>query len=257
MSEISEIEWTDSTWNPVTGCSRVSPGCVHCYAERFAERFRGVRGHPYEQGFDLKLWPERLELPLEWRDPRRIFVNSMSDLFHERVPLSFIRKVFATMEAAHWHRFQILTKRSKRLVEAASSLKWPENVWQGVSVEREDFKWRIDDLRRVEAAIRFLSLEPLLGDLGELDLDGIQWVIAGGESGPGARPVRAKWVRSIRSQCRKARVPFFFKQWGALSHNPDCGDPTAKENGGTSKGGRMLDGKVWNDLPTLRTAFSA
>ena len=257
MSEISEIEWTDSTWNPVTGCSRVSPGCVHCYAERFAERFRGVKGHPYEQGFDLKLWPERLGLPLEWKDSRRIFVNSMSDLFHERVPFAFIRRVFQTMEAAHWHRFQILTKRSKRLVELAPSLRWPKNVWQGVSVEREDFKWRIDDLSMVKSSVRFLSLEPLLGDLGELNLEGIHWVIAGGESGPGARPVRAQWIRSIRRQCRRSGVPFFFKQWGVLSHNPVARDPTAKENGGTSKGGRMLDGRVWNDLPTLRTTFSA
>lgn len=250
MSEKSAIEWTDSTWNPVTGCSRVSPGCLHCYAERFAERFRGVRGHPYERGFDITLWPDRLNLPLNWPTPRRIFVNSMSDLFHEEVPLSFIRSVFKTMNQAHWHTFQILTKRADRLAQLAPKLNWPRNVWQGVSVERSDFKWRIDKLRRVPAAVRFLSLEPLIGDIGELDLQGISWVIVGGESGTGhLRPMSVSWVRSIRHQCKASRVPFFFKQFGSIENNPHRDDQTAKENGGSAKGGRTLDGRLWSEFP--------
>ena len=234
MSEKSAIEWTDSTWNPVTGCNKVSPGCKHCYAETFAERWRGVPGHPYEQGFDLRLWPERLGLPLGWKKPRTIFVNSMSDLFHEGIPLEFVQQVFRTMRAASWHTFQVLTKRPERLVEHASKLVWPPNVWMGVSVESVKYLSRVDFLRRVPAAVRFLSLEPLLGPLGSLDLADIDWVIVGGESGAGARPLEARWVRDIRAQCRVARVPFFFKQWGGVQKK---------------KKGRVLDGRTWDAMP--------
>lgn len=234
MSESSSIEWTNSTWNPVTGCNKVSQGCKHCYAQRFAERFRGVPGHPFEQGFDLRLWPERLALPLEWREPRRIFVNSMSDLYHERVPLEFIRQVFSTMGSARWHTFQILTKRATRLREIGSSLSWTPNIWQGVSIESMDVAWRADELRRVPAEVRFLSLEPLLGALDELDLSGMDWVIVGGESGPGARPMKREWVRALRDRCRKEAVPFFFKQWGGPIK---------------SRTGRELDGRTWSQLP--------
>lgn len=240
MSANSSIEWTEATWNPVTGCDKVSPGCAHCYAETFAERFRGVPGHPYERGFDLLLRPERIELPLTWKQPRMIFVNSMSDLFHDGVPLEYIDSVFATMRAAHWHQFQLLTKRSERLREIAGELAWPENVWMGVSVENQRWARRVDDLRRVPAKIRFLSVEPLLGPL-RLDLRGIHWVIVGGESGPGARPMRADWARSVRDQCVDAGVPFFFKQWGA--HDEDG------VRRGKKASGRVLDGRLWNELP--------
>jgi len=237
MAEKSNIEWTDSTWNPITGCTKISPGCKHCYAETFAERFRGVPGHPFEQGFDLKLWPERLALPLKWKQPRTIFVNSMSDLFHERVPADFIFKVFETMQAAHWHKFQILTKRSERLRRLAHTLPWPTNVWMGVSVESPAYTFRINDLREVPSAVRFLSIEPLLAEIPGLDLDGIDWVIVGGESGPKCRPMDAKWVRQIRRECKLQRVPFFFKQWG-----------------GTRKKltGRMLDGRTWGEMPVAK-----
>ena len=234
MAEKSAIEWTNSTWNPVTGCTKVSPGCKHCYAETFAERWRGIPGHPYEQGFDLRMWPERLELPLAWKKPRTIFVNSMSDLFHEEIPLSFIRKVFRTMEKASWHTFQILTKRSERMAEVASGLNWPPNVWMGVSIETAEYLWRADHLREVPAAVRFLSLEPLLGPLGAIDLSGIHWVIVGGESGRGARPMEIGWVRDIRKQCRQHHVPFFFKQWGGVQKK---------------RNGRILDGRTWDELP--------
>ena len=238
MSEKSNIEWTDSTWNPVTGCNKVSPGCKHCYAETFAERWRGIPGHPYEQGFDLRLWPDRLEMPLAWKKPRMIFVNSMSDLFHENVPLAFIQRVFTIMERASWHTFQILTKRSARLAELAPDLGWPPNVWMGVSIETARYVWRADDLRKVPAAVRFLSLEPLLGPIEALDLSGIHWVIVGGEGGPGARPIEAKWVRQIRNQCLAAGVPFFFKQWGGVQKK---------------KNGRVLDGRTWDAMPKGRT----
>lgn len=241
MSEKSAIEWTDSTWNPVTGCTKVSPGCKHCYAETFAERWRGIPGHPYEQGFDLRLWPDRLDLPLTWKKPRTIFVNSMSDLFHEKVPLSFIQRVFGTMEKASWHTFQILTKRSERLAELAPELNWPSNVWMGVSTETVKYLWRAEHLRQVPAAVRFLSLEPLLGPLGTIDLSGIHWVIVGGESGAGARPLETKWVREIRKQCRAQGVPFFFKQWGGVQKK---------------RNGRVLDGRTWNELPTTRIPTS-
>lgn len=234
MSAKSSIEWTDSTWNPVTGCTKISPGCKHCYAETFAERWRGIPGHHYEQGFDLRMWSNRLELPLKWRKPRSIFVNSMSDLFHEKVPLAFIQQVFRTMGRASWHTFQILTKRSERLAEVASELSWAPNVWMGVSIETAKYLWRADHLRVVPSAVRFLSLEPLLGPLGAMELSGIHWVIVGGESGPGARPMNADWVRDIRNQCVREGVPLFFKQWGGVQKK---------------KNGRVLDGQTWDEIP--------
>ena len=239
MSESSAIEWTDSTWNPVTGCTKVSPGCKHCYAETFAERWRGIPEHPYEQGFDLRLWPKRLELPLRWRKPRTIFVNSMSDLFHDGVPDAYVKEVFDVMERAHWHTFQVLTKRADRLATMAPALTWPENVWMGVSVESAEYAWRADRLRRVPAAVRFLSVEPLLGGVGKLDLTRIDWVIVGGESGPGAREMRPEWVREIRDHCLDSRVPFFFKQWGGVQKK---------------KRGRLLDGRTWDEMPLRRHA---
>jgi protein gp37 len=234
MSQQSSIEWTNATWNPITGCTKVSPGCAHCYAERFAERWRGIKGHPYEQGFDFKIWEDRLKLPLSWKEPKRIFVNSMSDLFHEKAPLPFIRKVFKTMREAEWHTFQVLTKRSDRLAAWADKLDWPPNVWMGVSVENRRMMKRIDDLRHVPAAVRFLSVEPLLEELGKIDLEGIHWVIVGGESGPGARPMEEEWVTSIRDQCLKKKVPFFFKQWGGVVK---------------SRQGRVLERRTWNQMP--------
>jgi len=241
MSDRSAIEWTEATWNPVTGCTQVSPGCAHCYAKTFAERFRGVPGHPYEMGFDLTPRPDRIAQPLEWKRPRLIFVNSMSDLFHEDVDISFIQQVFQTMEQAHWHTFQVLTKRGERLAELAPMLPWPSNVWMGVSVENQRWVSRIDYLRQTPAAVKFLSCEPLLGPL-TLDLKGIDWVIVGGESGHGARPMQLDWARSVRDQCLEQKVPFFFKQWGAY------------DEGGIRRGkkasGRLLDGVTWDAFPT-------
>lgn len=242
MADNSKIEWTEATWNPVTGCNKVSPGCAHCYAETFAERWRGIPGHPYEQGFDLRLWPARLEVPLRWRRPRMIFVNSMSDLFHEEVPEEFIADVFDVMRQARWHTFQILTKREDRLAELGARIEWPENVWMGVSIENRRFVHRADALRIVPAAVRFVSAEPLLGPLEGLDLDGIDWLIAGGESGPRHRPMKPEWPMELRDRCNSEGVAFFFKQWG----------------GRTSKaGGRELEGRVWNELPrpVSRTAL--
>ena len=236
----SKIEWTDATWNPVTGCTQISPGCAHCYAKTFAERFRGVPGHPYERGFDLKRRPERLDQPLRWQKPRTIFVNSMSDLFHEDVPDDYILKVFEVMQAADQHRYQVLTKRAERLAEIAPSLPWPDHVWMGVSVENQRWTSRIAPLRSTSAAIKFLSCEPLLGPL-ELDLDGIDWVIAGGESGPGARPMHPDWVRAVRDQCLESGTPFFFKQWGA--HNRQG------QRVGKKRAGRFLDRRKWNGMP--------
>jgi protein gp37 len=248
MSLNSHIEWTEATWNPVTGCTQISPGCANCYAKTFAERFRGVPGHPYEMGFDLTLRPERLEQPFTWKKPKLIFVNSMSDLFHEDVPDEFIKNVFATMEAAHWHTFQLLTKRPERLVEVAKTLDlpFPDNLWVGVSVENQRWTSRIDDLRLVPAHLRFLSCEPLLGPLTDLDLTGIHWVIAGGESGHGARPMRPEWARGVRDQCVAAEVPFFFKQWGAFD---EAGHRRSK-----MVTGRNLDGRLWDGLPNHRPA---
>ena len=243
MSDRSQIEWTEATWNPVTGCTEVSPGCAHCYAKTFSERFRGVPGHPYEMGFDLTLRPDRLEQPLLWKRPRLIFVNSMSDLFHEDVPLSYIKRVFRVMERASQHRFQVLTKRSERLAKIAPELAWPGNVWMGVSVENQRWTCRIDDLKSTPAAVKFLSCEPLLGPL-TLDLGDLDWIIVGGESGYRARPMRLEWARSIRDQCRIASVPFFFKQWGAHDESG------VRRGKGAS--GRLLDGRTWDELPKPR-----
>lgn len=240
MGETSSIEWTDATWNPVTGCTKVSPGCAHCYAETFAERFRGVQGHPFERGFDLVLRPERLDAPLSWKRPRRIFVNSMSDLFHEDVPDRFIYAVFDTMRRAQWHQFQVLTKRPQRAAQMASRLPWPPNVWLGTSIELQRWAWRADAIRQVPAAVRFLSCEPLLGPL-DLNLSGIHWVIVGGESGPKARPMHPDWARGIRDQCLRVGVAFFFKQWGA--HDADG------RRVGKWQAGRLLDGRTWDEMP--------
>jgi protein gp37 len=249
MADRSAIEWTEATWNPVTGCTKVSPGCAHCYAETFAERFRGVPGHPYEQGFDLQLRPERLQQPLAWKQPRLIFVNSMSDLFHEEIPDDYIGSVFDVMAQASQHTFQVLTKRSVRLRDMASRLPWPDNVWMGVSVENQRWTCRVDDLRQVPAAIRFLSCEPLLGPL-DLDLTSISWVIVGGESGPRARPMNPDWARAIRAQCDAARVAFFFKQWGAFN--------AEGKRVGKKKAGRLLSGRTWDGLPIrLQTRAAA
>ncbi len=234
MAEVSTIEWTNSTWNPVTGCHKVSAGCANCYAERFAERWRGIPGHPYEQGFDLRTWPDRLNLPLTWKEPRTIFVNSMSDLFHQEIPLKFVKKIFEVMNQAHWHQFQVLTKRADRLEMLSPGLKWTPNIWMGVSVESDKFTYRIDSLRKTKAKIKFLSLEPLLSPIPNLKLKGIHWAIVGGESGPGARPMEKEWVLDIQKQCRKAKVPFFFKQWGGVWKK---------------KNGRTLDGRTWDQMP--------
>jgi protein gp37 len=285
MSATTTIEWTrDSaggiggTWNPVTGCTKVSPGCAHCYAEVLAERFRGVPGHPYGQGFDLRLWHDRLELPLRWRRPRLIFVNSMSDLFHPGVPDDFIIKVFDVMVKARQHRFQLLTKRHERLAEMAPRLPWPQNVWMGVSIENRRFVHRADYLRRVPAAVRFISAEPLLGPLEGLDLDGIHWLIVGGESGPGARPMHPDWARQLCSRCHDHGVAFFFKQWGAHIPEDQMAEPGSQAltiidangrswNGASSpavpgaqlvrvrrvgkgKAGRLLDGQTWDEYPS-------
>jgi protein gp37 len=237
VAQRSAIEWTEATWNPVTGCDKVSPGCAHCYAEAFAERFRGVADHPYEQGFDLRVWPERLAQPLRWTRPRMIFVNSMSDLFHEDIPLDFIQQVFDVMGEADHHTFQILTKRHDRLADLAPFLEWHRNVWMGVSIENRRFTHRADRLREVDTAVRFISAEPLLGPLEGLDLEGIDWLIAGGESGHGYRRVKEEWVTALRDRCVVEGVPFFFKQWGGRT-------PKA--------GGRELNGRTHDAMPTPR-----
>ena len=236
----SKIEWTDATWNPVTGCTQISPGCAHCYAKTFAERFRGVPGHPYELGFEPQLRRERLNQPLRWTKPRTIFVNSMSDLFHEDVPDDYIHKVFEVMQAADQHRYQVLTKRAERLAQIAPALPWPDHIWMGVSVENQRWTSRIALLRDTPAAIKFLSCEPLLGPL-ELDLNGIDWVIAGGESGPGARPMHPDWVRAVRDQCVESGTPFFFKQWGAHDRQG--------RRVGKKRAGRFLDRRKWSEMP--------
>jgi protein gp37 len=240
MSASSKIEWTDATWNPVRGCTKISPGCKHCYAETFAERFRGVKGHPFEHGFDIRLVPEKLGEPIRWSTSRRIFVNSMSDLFHPAVEDDYIEKVCRVMLAANWHTYQILTKRSERMRDLlqtklrAAAL--APHIWWGVSVEnREHGLPRIDHLREAAVSVAFLSIEPLIEDLGKFSLQGINWAIVGGESGPGARPMDAAWVRAIRKQCRADQVPFFFKQWGGVRK---------------STTGRTLDGRTYDELPT-------
>ncbi len=234
MVSKSTIEWTDSTWNPVTGCTKVSPGCKHCYAERMARRLKAMGSKNYRNEFQVALHPHVLEMPLSRKKRQVVFVNSMSDLFHELVPLDYIQRVFDVMVRAPQHIFQVLTKRSKRLGELNLLLPWPENIWMGVSVERTDYEYRIDHLRRTRAAVKFLSLEPLLGPLPKLDLRGIDWVIVGGESGPHARPMLPEWVVDIRDQCRDAGVRFFFKQWGGINKK---------------KAGRLLEGQIWDEMP--------
>src|SRR3954469_12281257 len=239
MSNHSKIEWTDATWNPLRGCTKISPGCKHCYAQTFAERFRGVKGHPYEQGFDLRLVPEKLAEPLRWPAPKSVFVNSMSDLFHKDVPDEYIERVCRVMQTANWHTYQVLTKRAERLRDLLSGrLRFAAqlpHVWWGVSVEnRKHGVPRIDLLRDAPATVRFLSVEPLLEDLGTLDLSGIHWIIAGGESGHGARPMQKEWALSLRDQCHAAGVSFFFKQWGGARK---------------SKAGRQLDGRTYDEVP--------
>jgi protein gp37 len=238
MSDNSSIEWTDATWNPVTGCTKITAGCDNCYAARFSERFRGVRGHPFEQGFDLTLRPDRVDQPLKWKRSRMIFVNSMSDLFHKGVSKQFVDSVFETMERADWHVFQVLTKRSSRLRDYLKcrygSGVSPPHIWCGVSVENASGAARIEHLRAAPAAVRFLSIEPLIGAVGPIDLSGVHWVIAGGESGPKARPLHIEWAREVRDQCRQQSVPFFFKQWGGVR---------------PKSGGRELDGREWSEFP--------
>jgi protein gp37 len=236
MALQSGIEWTEATWNPVTGCSKISPGCRHCYAERMALRLQAI-GHPhYRDGFKVTLHEDALHLPLCWERPRAIFVNSMSDLYHKDVPLAFIKKVFAVMRRAPWHRFQILTKRAERLAELSPKLLWDAHIWQGVTVEHPDYAHRIDILRRIGARVKFLSLEPLLAPMPALNLRGIDWAIVGGESGPGARPMHEEWVLDIREQCRKAGVAFYFKQWGGVFKK---------------RNGRLLQGRVWDEMPAV------
>jgi protein gp37 len=230
----SKIEWTESTWNPLTGCTKVSPGCKNCYAERMAKRLQAMGAEKYRNGFKLTLHEDVLEEPITWMKPQYIFVNSMSDLFHKDVPLNFIIRIFDVMRRADWHQFQVLTKRAERLLDLDTQIKWPDNVWMGVSVENSNYTYRIGLLHQTHATIKFLSLEPLLGPLPNLNLTGIDWVIVGGESGPHARPIKPEWVRDIRDQCLRAEVPFFFKQWGG----------THKK-----KTGRLLDSRTWDELP--------
>lgn len=234
MATRSNIEWTESTWNPVTGCTKVSPGCKHCYAERMALRLQAMGQRNYANGFKLTTHEHMLDLPLGWKKPQVIFVNSMSDLFHKDVPLEFIQKVFGVMHSASWHIFQVLTKRASRLLELNQEIDWSSNVWMGVSVENQDYMFRIEHLRQTDAHVKFLSLEPLLGPLQNLDLRDIDWVIVGGESGPGARPVRREWVIDIRDQCLTADTPFFFKQWGGVRKK---------------RSGRVLQGRTWDEMP--------
>jgi protein gp37 len=234
MAQNSSIEWTESTWNPVTGCTKISAGCAHCYAERMAKRLKAMGQQRYRNEFKVTLQPDMLDVPLHWKRPRMIFVNSMSDLFHEAIPADYIAKVFAVMQEASQHTFQVLTKRPERALELASDLPWPANVWMGTTVENADYLHRIRALVQIPATVRFLSLEPLLGPLPKLPLKGIHWVIVGGESGPDARPMQSKWVFQIRDQCQESSVPFFFKQWGGVNK---------------SVAGRELDGQLWSEMP--------
>jgi protein gp37 len=235
MATNSPIEWTDATWNPVTGCDKISPGCKHCYAERMAKRLKAARNPNYTRGFELTLQPQMLTRPLEWKKPKQIFVNSMSDLFHDDVPLEYIQQVFAVMNEANWHQYQVLTKRAERLEKLSPNLEWAPHIWMGVSVESAKYLSRIDCLRRTKSHVKFLSLEPLLGPLPKMNLTGIDWAIVGGESGPGARPMDPEWVTGIRDQCLRAGVAFFFKQWGGVQKK---------------KTGRMLEGRTWDEMPT-------
>ena len=232
----SKIEWTESTWNPVTGCNKISEGCDNCYAERMAKRLKAMGQQNYINGFDVACHPHMLDTPLKWKKSNMVFVNSMGDVFHEKVPLDFIKQVFGVMNIADQHFYQVLTKRAKRLLELSEMIKWDSHIWMGVTVENKTFKYRIDYLRETPANIKFLSLEPLLGSLGKLNLSSIDWVIVGGESGPKARSIEADWVREVRDQCIEQNVPFFFKQWGGVQKK---------------KNGRILDGVVWNEMPNV------
>ena len=234
MATNSPIEWTEATWNPVTGCDKVSPGCAHCYAERMARRLQAMGQRNYADGFAVRTHEHMLQHPLRWKKPLRIFVNSMSDLFHGDIPVEFIEQVFGVMNKANWHQYQVLTKRSQRLRELSDRMNWQPQIWMGVSVENQRHAFRIDDLRRTGAAVKFLSLEPLLGPLPDLNLEGIDWVIVGGESGPGARPMRPEWVADIQAQCAGAGVKFFFKQWGGVFKK---------------RTGRELNGRTWDEMP--------
>ena len=238
MAGSSSIEWTEATWNPVTGCTKISEGCRNCYAARMAKRLKAMGNKRYSNGFKVTLHHDLIDIPLNWKKPKRIFVNSMSDLFHQDVPTSFIKDVFNTMNMGNWHHFQILTKRPERVLEIADELNWTPNIWLGVSVEDERVLHRIDVLKQIPAFIRFLSCEPLIGPLHNLRLEGIHWVIVGGESGPGARPMNPEWVRSIRDQCREQNVAFFFKQWGGVQKH---------------RTGRILDNRTWDEYPQVAT----
>ncbi len=231
----SSIEWTQSTWNPITGCTKISPGCKNCYAERMARRLHAMRQANYRNGFKLTVHPQTVSLPLSWKKPQMIFVNSMSDLFHAQAPKDFIREIFSTMNQACWHVYQILTKRAEQLTKLDKSLPWADNIWMGVTVESSDYLYRINHLRQSSALNKFISFEPLLGSIGTLNLEGIDWVIAGGESGPGARIVQKEWITEIRDQCINAGIPFFFKQWGGVRKK---------------RNGKTLDGRVWNEFPS-------
>lgn len=241
MAGRSSIEWTEATWNPLTGCTKISPGCKHCYAERMSKRLKAMGNASYRHGFDLTLHDRLVEVPLSWKKPSTIFVNSMSDLFQDGVPIEFVGRVFDVMARAHWHRFQVLTKRAENLEAWAPSLPWPDNVWMGVSVENADYLYRIDHLRKTPAKIKFLSIEPLLGPLGRMNLKGIDWAIVGGESGPKARPMEEAWVIDIKHQCDRAGVPFFFKQWGGVNKK---------------KTGRKLLNKTWDAMPAAAAAVA-
>jgi len=242
MSSGSSIEWTQSTWNPVTGCTKISPGCKNCYAERMARRLQAMGQKNYAHGFKLTAHDSALELPLLWKTPQTIFVNSMSDLFHKSVPVEFILRVFDVMHRAHWHQFQVLTKRAERLESIDSQLQWSENIWMGVSVESQEYISRIDHLRNTGAKTKFISFEPLLGEIDSVSLEGIDWVIVGGESGPGARPISESWVLRLRDLCQERRIPFFFKQWGGVRKR---------------QAGRHLDGRLWNQWPVIPCASSS
>ena len=234
MPRYTKIQWTHSTWNPVTGCDKISAGCEHCYAERMARRLKGMGVTKYRRGFKVSLHPATLKEPLTWKKPRIVFVNSMSDMFHDDVPDSYIRRIFAVMKAAEQHTFQILTKRSKRLKRLAPDLDWAPNIWAGVTVENRDYRYRIKDLRATPASVKFLSVEPLLGPLGAVDFSGIDWVIVGGESGPGARPMKQEWVEQVQERCRQSGSAFFFKQWGGVNKKA---------------AGRLLNGRIWDEMP--------
>ncbi|MFH1941652.1 MAG: phage Gp37/Gp68 family protein [bacterium] len=240
MAVKSLIEWTESTWNPITGCTKISLGCKNCYAERLSKRLQAMGQPNYKNGFKITLHPHAIEIPLHWKIPQMVFVNSMSDLFHEDVPSSFIIKIFEVMNKAEWHIFQILTKRSHRLSELAPRLNWTPNIWMGVTIESQDYIYRIDNLRTTSAPIKFLSMEPLLGPICNLNLKGIDWVIVGGESGPGARPIEEYWINDILKKCESNYIPFFFKQWGGFNKK---------------KNGRLLKGKTWDGMPKVAFAY--